>query len=204
MTPAGLAAVHTAQANGTWSALDTVDALQEPPTSPSPSTANRLLAVTGTRSPAQRAARSSSGSPAQSRPATRRFRGRRPRHLAGEARDRLQRHAFRGGRRTNPGPLLDPQWPSGPAPRRGDDLNRIPIPSASRQEVLGRGVASKPDRQPRQSNTQTAVEVPAAPDFLTAVWRRRPTDRMTRPTGRLAPDGAVGADAYGTGLGGVT
>lgn len=31
MTPAGLAAVHAAQANGTWSALDAVEALEEPP-----------------------------------------------------------------------------------------------------------------------------------------------------------------------------
>ena len=31
MTPAGLAVVDTAQANGTWSAPDTVEALQEPP-----------------------------------------------------------------------------------------------------------------------------------------------------------------------------
>jgi len=30
MTPAGLAVVHAAQENGTWSALDTVEALQEP------------------------------------------------------------------------------------------------------------------------------------------------------------------------------
>ena len=31
MTPAGLAVVHAAQANGTWNALDTVEALEEPP-----------------------------------------------------------------------------------------------------------------------------------------------------------------------------
>ena len=62
LAPAGIAAIEVAKENGSWTALDAVERLEEPPDLPRPSTQTPRPARTGTASARPRARGFSGGS----------------------------------------------------------------------------------------------------------------------------------------------